>query len=306
MRNKFYGKGEGGTNEIRSKYRQYYINKFYNLFMNSYRINGIDYRAINYLLKKMWADGTTYSFVAKGTRKTIEIDGEESQGQLIFCPYAPISYDWSDAVIECTLVNTRGVSFIPSSPQKVDVDGVIGYAQRNRKSVREIVEVIVDKIVDVDMTIRAQLFAMKFPFLVKVSSENEMKMKNLFDKIANDELVAFVGLDDDAPLPLNTGINYTLDKLYQLKTQYENEILTYLGVDNGGGVEKKEHLIVDEINANNEEINTSGDCFLDSMKEFFSRIEQVCQYTITIEANSRPSQSIREEDDREEEGEEDE
>ena len=50
---------------------------------------------------------------------------------------------------------------------------------------------------------------------------------------------------------LNTSSPYLLDKLQQQKRELFNELLSFLGINNNN-VEKRERLIVDEVNANNE------------------------------------------------------
>ena len=54
-------------------------------------------------------------------------------------------------------------------------------------------------------------------------------------------------------------------------------------------VEKKERLITDEANSNNQLINDSSDCFLDSLKNFCDEINTVLDYNISVEANSSPA-----------------
>ena len=71
---------------------------------------------------------------------------------------------------------------------------------------------------------------------------------------------------------LITGQQYIIDKLYAYKQAVENELLTYLGIDNLGTMQKKEHFVVDEVNSNNDLINDFSDSFIDSMKSFCERV----------------------------------
>ena len=113
----------------------------------------------------------------------------------------------------------------------------------------------------------------------------------------NDEDGLFVDANDvDSLKVLVTGNQYIIDKLYQQKQAYENELLTYLGIDNLGTMQKKEHLQLDEANSNNELINDFGDCFLECMKSFFERIKTYLGYEITIEAIARPVMAETEKD----------
>ena len=100
-----------------------------------------------------------------------------------------------------------------------------------------------------------------------------------------------------------SGANYNCDKLYNLKQCYENEIKEYLGINNLGINEKKEHLIGDEINVNQEIVESHGECFLDCLKEFCERIKDVLGYDVSVEVNKPDSIEY---EDKEEETEEDE
>ena len=67
-----------------------------------------------------------------------------------------------------------------------------------------------------------------------------------------------------------------------MRQKVEDDINTILGCSNVGIAEKKEHLIVDEVQANDQAIQSSNDDFLDMVQEFFDRIEKVFGYKVTI------------------------
>ena len=75
--------------------------------------------------------------------------------------------------------------------------------------------------------------------------------------------------------------NQTLDKLYAFKNNIESELLTYLGIDNSQiDVDK---LAVDQINANNEMINSNAEGYLNELNKFCKRISEVLNKTISVE-----------------------
>ena len=59
-------------------------------------------------------------------------------------------------------------------------------------------------------------------------------------------------------------------------------------------MEKKEHFVVDEINANNDLINDHSDNFLSCMQDFFSKIKEVFKIDIKVEATSSPVSATKE------------
>ena len=81
----------------------------------------------------------------------------------------------------------------------------------------------------------------------------------------------------------NSGAVYNVDKLYNYKCALENEIREFLGLENLGFGEKKEHLLVDEIAQNDQVTKQSGDTFYDSLLEFAERVEDTFGYALPIE-----------------------
>ena len=288
-----------GSVVTRKEIYNFYINKYYNLYMNAYKWSGIDYQAVNFIMTRFWADGSVACFKMDGT----EGSKEYPEGQPVFTPYAPTKYNIYNFATFVTLINLRGVKFIPTRVMKVDKDVVLGWTQRNKKSVFFIVDHIVRKIVDVEMTIRTNLKAHKTPWLISVSPEDEAKVKTLYNNIDKDDSQLFVDLEDiQNAKALVSGAPYIIDKLYAYKNALENELKEYLGITNLGNQEKKEHLITSEVDANSEITEASGDCFYDVLVEFTKRIKEVLGITINVELN-KPEQYYLDDEKPEDEGE---
>lgn len=281
--------------ENRKEAFTYYYNKYFNLFMNSYLFEGIDYQQSDYLMRRFWSDGKVSAYLNKKTIGSTKYP----QGQLIFTQYAPINYNIYDYPVDVTLINKRGVSFIPGTPQQVDKDVVLGYCQRNKKSVSQMVEYYVNKIVDIEMVIKLNLQAHKTPFLIGVNPESKARMEALWNNIQDDNPKLFVELEDVQNVnTLITGSPYIIDKLFEYKCGLENELKEYLGINNMGVTEKKEHLISTEVEANNEIVANSGDCFYDVISDFCKRIQEVFGYPISVIMNkAMPTTESGDEDD---------
>lgn len=277
----------------RSLAYQFYLTKYYNLFMGAYKFTGITAQQQDFILRKFWAEGKLAAFIVEGTQldenAVPSTTNEYPNGMIAFAPFAPFMYDIYDWPIQVNLIALRGAKFIPQSPQVVNKDVVIGYAQKSHKSVLSIVEFYLQKIVDTEMTIRVQLKSHKAPWLVATTNENEEKLKNLFKKIEADEEVLYLSAAEIESLKVLNGANtFIIDKLYQYKQALENELLTYLGIDNLGIMEKKEHLTNPEIASNNDLINDHSDNFLSCMKDWCESIGEVLGYEISVEATSAP------------------
>lgn len=298
----FRRENDGGSLVTRETLKTYYILKYFNLFINGYKFTGIDYQQKDFILRKMWAVGRIACFKLKDNKGKDILTDQHPQGELVFCPYAVSKLNIYDYPIEVSLIKLKNVSFIPSNLQVVDKDVVIGFAQRNKHSVLEMVMPLINKIVDVEMVLKTNLKAQKTPWVVGYTPETEEQRQTIKNNLDDDEPYLFMEVEDINQFKaIVSGANYNCDKLYNLKQCYENEIKEYLGINNLGINEKKEHLIGDEINVNQEIVESHGECFLDCLKEFCERIKNVLGYDISVEVNKPDSIEYEEKEEEEDE-----
>lgn len=113
------------------------------------------------------------------------------------------------------------------------------------------VEMYAERLYKLDRIIDVNTKAQKTPILVQCSENERLTMKNLYSKYDGDEPVIFgdKGLNPKSLTVFKTDAPYVSDKLYNLKTQYWNEALTYLGIYNLN-ITKKERVLSDEVNSN--------------------------------------------------------
>lgn len=192
------------------------------------------------------------------------------------------------------LVNERGVSdlLIPSTEQVVGKDVAIGWYQRNHQSVQRFVRIYAQQLADVQMVINTNLNLHKMPFVIITDDEDTAKrIKDCVRRILNNELAVYLNAaDKNALSSLNTITPYIIDKLYQYKVDLENELKTYLGLDNNGGYEKKERMLVDEVNSQRATIDDSADNFTDELNDFAVNIKDVIGLEISFKARMKQEQ----------------
>ena len=190
MAKRVFKRDDGGALITRSTIKSYYLLKYYNLFLNGYKFTGLDYQQKDFLLRKMWALGRIACFrLSNATPK-------HPQGEIVFCPFATATLNIYDYPVEVSLIKLKNVSFIPTSLQRVDEDVVIGYAQRNKHSVMEMVLPLIEKIVDVEMTLRTSLKSQKTPWLVGYSPETEQQRQIIKENLESDEPYLFLEMED--------------------------------------------------------------------------------------------------------------
>ena len=118
----------------------------------------------------------------------------------------------------------------------------------------------------IELTINMNLDQQKFPMVMPTTKKNELSMRRIYEKYAqfdplmlvDEKLANQLTSDGDGFKAINTSAPYLLDKLCDFKKTVENELLTFLGINNNN-TDKKERLLMDEVNANNSFIDMSLD-----------------------------------------------
>lgn len=142
----------------------------------------------------------------------------------------------------------------------------------------------------VEMTITMNLEQQKFPLIIPTTKANELTMKNVMGMysdftptIFTDEKLANALTDDNEGLKaIKTDVPYLLDKLVQFKKDCQNELYTFLGLNNVEG-QKKERMLVDEVNVNNGTILMSLDLSYKTRQKACEEINKKFGLNISVE-----------------------
>lgn len=104
------------------------------------------------------------------------------------------------------------------------------------------------KLWNIDRAIIINANAQKTPILINCNEKQRLSLENVYMKYEGNQPFIFGNKDLDISSfnVLKTDAPYVADKLYQLKTQYWNEALTYLGISNTN-TQKKERMLTDEV-----------------------------------------------------------
>ncbi len=104
------------------------------------------------------------------------------------------------------------------------------------------------RLANFDRVIDTNVNAQKTPVLIRCSEKERLTLVNLYKQYEGNEPFIF-GDQELSANPLSsvrTDAPYVADKIYDLKTRYWNEMLTFKGISNLN-VQKKERLITDEV-----------------------------------------------------------
>lgn len=117
-----------------------------------------------------------------------------------------------------------------------------------------------ERMLEVEMCIRANINQQKFPYFINATEKTKKSLEIIFKKVDNFE--PFILANKELELMnggldvLTTTVPFVADKLNDYKYELEREILTYFSLNNT--IEKKERMIVDEVNSNNDYISTNA------------------------------------------------
>lgn len=143
------------------------------------------------------------------------------------------------------------------------------------------------------MVINTNLQVSKLPWLIGVTPADKEKAEDIIDRILNDEVVVFSDMQDlQMVQSFATTTPYIIDKLYSYKTSLENELLTFLGLDNS---QTDKQLLVDQVNANNESINANQQSLLNHLEQFLDDINEVFGVSYSVEPTRKPVESVYDE-----------
>ena len=113
------------------------------------------------------------------------------------------------------------------------------------------------RLYEAQRTCDVNIIAQKTPVMVITGEKQRLMMENLYNQYNGNQPFIFGDkdqLNSDMMKVLNTNAPYVADKITDYKKEIWNEFLTFLGINNIM-LEKKERLVTDEANSNNELIN---------------------------------------------------
>lgn len=154
------------------------------------------------------------------------------------------------------------------------------------------------RLYETERTIDTNLIAQKTPVLIEGDTKTILTLKNTYMSFSGNTPFIFGNKDYNINQKLNalkTDAPYLIDKLELHKHEIWNEALTFLGIDNAN-TDKKERLITDEVESNNELINYYLNCFYKTRKQACDMINEKYGLNIKIKLNKDVLELLKEED----------
>lgn len=260
-------------------------NKYFNVFLNKFEVDGMDVWAKEYTLRKLFEGGTIATFNLNGIP--------------VQATYAVNSYGLNYRPSTVLIVNENNVPGFPTKTLQVDKEVVIGYLQHSHKGIAQTVDYYVKRMSQVLMSILVNLETTKLPFLIGIDDDNIQAVEEVIDRIYSNELAVFCPMDVASKLQVaNTGSQYLVDKLWTQYLNFECDLLTAIGID--CNCLNMNRLTADQSNANNVLIDNINEGFNDCLKDYCDMCNEVLGTSYLIKVKEPKIESIHELDDEEE------
>lgn len=139
------------------------------------------------------------------------------------------------------------------------------------------------RLAEISRTIDLNISAQKTPVLMHTTNKQMLSIKNVYAQWNGNEPVIFgdKSFEPDSLRVLKTDAPVVFPELQQQKLAIWNECLTFLGINNAN-TEKRERLITDEVEANNDHIDLSADCFLKARERAVEEINRIFNTEIKV------------------------
>ena len=156
--------------------------------------------------------------------------------------------------------------------------GVLIENNKLRMSTAEIITYFTNQLYEVVRTRDTNIKTLKLPFILTCDDKNVFTVKKILEQI-NENVYALITDKNVINLEEIIKVLPTGAKPYtaELTDQYHdilNEALTYLGINNAN-TDKRERLIGDEVNANNQFIECCAEMFLEARQRAFDKINDM-------------------------------
>lgn len=148
----------------------------------------------------------------------------------------------------------------------------------------EAVLYFVNQLFDIRRTIDVNVKQLKLQTLFTANDKNVLTVKKILDEI--DEYNHAVIVDsslaiEDIVKAIPTGVKPLTTELTDLYHDVLNEGLTYFGINNAN-TDKRERLITDEVNSNNQFIDSCAQMFFESRKKGWDAVNEKFGTNVTV------------------------
>ena len=161
------------------------------------------------------------------------------------------------------------------------------------KSTDSTIIIYAEKLANLDLTIEVNINAQKTPVLIRTDDKTKNSLDMVYNHYEGNKPVIFAtkGLQEKPFEVLKTDAPYIADRLREEKRAVWNEALEFLGINTNPSDKKKERLVVNEVDANNEQIEIQGSTMLSAREDAVKLINK--KYGLSVSVRKRDMNEIK-------------
>lgn len=155
---------------------------------------------------------------------------------------------------------------------------------------RNTIKLFAYRLAEITRTADVNINAQKTPVLLTGNEKNILSLKTVYKQWSGNEPAIYYnkdGINGALIQAIKTDAPPVFDKLRDEKHQIWNECMTFLGINNAN-MDKRERLVTDEVQANNEQIDISGEVMLKSRQEACNLINKLFGEQISVCTRKTP------------------
>lgn len=151
----------------------------------------------------------------------------------------------------------------------------------------------VNKITEAERTMDVNVKACKTPVIFACDDKDVLTFKRIFQQVDGNVPAIFAdrGLNLDSITAFQTGVKFMGNELMDYKRAVESDLLTFLG-QNNTPVDKKERLITDEAEANNQLIESFAELQLEAREKACEEINAMFGLSISVKRRTPVESSV--------------
>lgn len=184
---------------------------------------------------------------------------------------------------EPTTIRPTATNYTKVKTYENGEDCVIIYNNDYCIPTRRTIMLYASRLAEIQRTADINIIAQKTPVIVKGSEKQRLSLVQVIRRWLGNEPLVFgdKNLDTSEMKVLNVAAPVVFDKLSIEKNKMWNECMTFLGINNAN-TDKRERLVDDEVQANNDQIELSAHVMLKARERAAKAISDLCGCQVTV------------------------
>lgn len=186
----------------------------------------------------------------------------------------------------------------------IGVDAALIKLQPDYCGILDLVNFYAEKMALVSQGVDINILNSRLAYLFLADNKaSAQSMKKIYDDIASGNPASFAdsklfggGIDPEKHILMftqNIGANYIADKMLADLRTIQNDFDSYIGIANTN-TQKRERMLTDEINANNQETKSLCELMLDTLRAGIKQANDIFGANISVDWRYKPNESNNE------------